>query len=85
MLQVYLLSSFTYLTHHILNKPVLAQQPMVNSQTLSSMEEEREKLKNALILTQDSAAIEILLETAFQDNLTVIRKNSIYLFNSYLF
>ncbi|RXG68957.1 Integrator complex subunit 2 [Armadillidium vulgare] len=71
ILQVYLLSSRTLLTQHIQNNPSKPSSIPTNSSSVannsvlpSNLEEEREKLKSALVLTQESAAIQILLEAA---------------------
>lgn len=69
MLQVYLLSSRTFLSQQMQNKPATAIAHCLgtsaNAGTTTSpqtIEEEREKLRGALVLTQESAAVQILLE-----------------------
>lgn len=69
MLQVYLLSSRTFLSQQMQNKPAAAVTHCLgtnaNTGTTTSpqtIEEEREKLRGALVLTQESAAVQILLE-----------------------
>ncbi|KAK4288012.1 hypothetical protein Pmani_030992 [Petrolisthes manimaculis] len=73
MLQVYLLSSRTFLSQQMQNTPVVTATPphsLVggagggggNTTSPQALEEEREKLRGALVLTQESAAVQILLE-----------------------
>lgn len=73
MLQVYLLSSRTFLSQQLQNTPVVTAPPphsLVggtgggggNTTSPQALEEEREKLRGALVLTQESAAVQILLE-----------------------
>lgn len=73
MLQVYLLSSRTFLSQQLQNTPVVTATPphsLVggtgggggNNTSPQALEEEREKLRGALVLTQESAAVQILLE-----------------------
>lgn len=69
ILQVYLLSSRTFLTQHIQNNPTRPPNSTsagggVATIPSGALDEEREKLKSALVLTQESAAIQILLEAA---------------------
>ncbi|XP_071540671.1 integrator complex subunit 2 isoform X2 [Panulirus ornatus] len=66
MLQVYLLSSRTFLSQQMQSTPVVSTSHCLsggnNSTSPQALEEEREKLRGALILTQESAAVQILLE-----------------------
>jgi len=62
MLQVYLLSSRTFLSQRLQNSPVVSSAGGVPPP--SGLDEEREKLRGALVLTQESAAVQILLEAA---------------------
>ncbi|XP_053643818.1 integrator complex subunit 2 isoform X2 [Cherax quadricarinatus] len=66
MLQVYLLSSRTFLSQQMQNTPVVsAPHSLIAGSSNTSpqaLEEEREKLRGALVLTQESAAVQILLE-----------------------
>ena len=69
MLQVYLLSSRTFLSQQMQNRPAsaisynLGTNSSIGSATSpQTVEEEREKLRGALVLTQESAAVQILLE-----------------------
>ncbi|KAG0711639.1 Integrator complex subunit 2 [Chionoecetes opilio] len=69
MLQVYLLSSRTFLSQQMQNRPAAAITHSLGSNASTgaatspqTIEEEREKLRGALVLTQESAAVQILLE-----------------------
>ncbi|XP_045601514.2 integrator complex subunit 2 isoform X1 [Procambarus clarkii] len=66
MLQVYLLSSRTFLSQQMQNTPVVSTpHSQIAGSTITSaqaLEEEREKLRGALVLTQESSAVQILLE-----------------------
>lgn len=69
MLQVYLLSSRTFLSQQMQNRPAAAITHNLGTNTSTgtttspqTIEEEREKLRGALVLTQESAAVQILLE-----------------------
>lgn len=59
MLKACLAASKTHLTQHILDNPIMERTP--NAQISNDME--REELKNALVSTQESAVIQILLES----------------------
>uniref|UniRef100_A0A0K2T9U2 Integrator complex subunit 2 n=1 Tax=Lepeophtheirus salmonis TaxID=72036 RepID=A0A0K2T9U2_LEPSM len=60
ILRAALAASRTYLTQHMQNNPIIEKNP----QSQVSNDQEREELKMALIITQESAAIQILLEAA---------------------
>ncbi|XP_042238876.1 integrator complex subunit 2-like isoform X2 [Homarus americanus] len=66
MLQVYLLSSRTFLSQQMQNTPVVSSPHSLvggnNNNAPQALEEEREKLRGALVLTQESSAVQILLE-----------------------
>lgn len=62
MLQVYLLSSRTFLSQRLQNSPVVSIPG--GGVVPPNLDEEREKLRGALVLTQESAAVQILLEAA---------------------
>ena len=69
MLQVYLLSSRTFLSQQMQNRPAAAISHNLSTNASTgtatsplTIEEEREKLRGALVLTQESAAVQILLE-----------------------
>ena len=72
-MQVYLLSSQTYLNQHIQNNPVIGN-PLPNN-GMTNLEEEREKLKWALVLAQESSAVQILLETMIVSDNEKINSN----------
>eukprot|EP00094_Tigriopus_californicus_P007823 TCALIF_07534-PA protein Name:"Similar to Ints2 Integrator complex subunit 2 (Mus musculus)" AED:0.04 eAED:0.04 QI:98/0.83/0.85/1/1/1/7/109/1177 len=59
ILKACLAASKTHLTQHILDNPIMERTP--NAQISNDME--REELKNALVSTQESAVIQILLES----------------------
>ena len=67
MLTAFLAASRTYLAHHILDKPVLVNTTHGTDQKQVHTDAEREELKNALIATQESAIIQILLETCLPE------------------
>ncbi|XP_068239156.1 integrator complex subunit 2 isoform X2 [Palaemon carinicauda] len=70
MLQVYLLSSRTFLSQQMQNNPLVNTPHSAgsgnNNMAPQAIDEEREKLKGALILTQESAAVQILLEACLK-------------------
>lgn len=64
MLKAFLAASFTYLSRHILNNPITADQLKQNANgTGVDSDTDREELKVALVAAQESAAVQILLET----------------------
>lgn len=72
MLQVYLLSSRTFLSQQMQNTPLVntPHTPVGGNTTTppQALEEEREKLRGALVLTQESAAVQILLEACLMNS-----------------
>ena len=62
ILKACLAASKTHLSQHVLENPIMERG--VNSGQNVSNDSEREELKNALVATQESAAIQILLEAA---------------------
>ncbi|XP_076045426.1 integrator complex subunit 2 [Oratosquilla oratoria] len=68
VLQVYLLSSRTFLSQHMLNTPLPTNTSGGQGGNVGSagiiLEEERDKLMGALVLTQESSAVQILLEAS---------------------
>ncbi|KAA0201476.1 hypothetical protein HAZT_HAZT007215 [Hyalella azteca] len=73
VLRFYLLSSRTFLAQHQLSTAAAAAEAAAAAAAGGSLalvapfEEERDKLRNALILTQESAAVQILLESILPD------------------
>lgn len=61
ILRVYLLSSRAFLSQH--------QQSSAAAAAAQGVEDERDKLRAALLLTQESAAVQILLEATLEDEL----------------
>ena len=66
ILRVYLLSSRTFLSQH-------QQNTVVSPSSGPAMEEERDKLRGALILTQESAAVQIMLESTLRGHSEKVR------------
>lgn len=68
MLKAWLGASRTHLSRHLLDKPLLgpiAPQGPGNMTSVSS-DSEREELKTALIATQESAVVQIILEICLE-------------------
>lgn len=85
MLQVYLLSSRTFLSQQMQNKPAAAiihclgnNNTSVTTTSPQTIEEEREKLRGALVLTQESAAVQILLEACLMKEHEKVGKKYVF-------
>ena len=78
MLKAWLGASRTHLSRHLLEKPLLgpvATQGPGNLAGISS-DSEREELKTALIATQESAVVQIVLEICLETNEDKVNQSS---------
>ena len=80
MLKAWLGASRTHLSRHLLNKPLLGPVLSLGPGNLAgvSSDSEREELKAALIATQESAVVQIVLEICLETSEDVRHCSPLY-------